>query len=126
MKAIRFLTLVVFICSLGSMKSQAQRDYRTAIGFRAVPMAGLTIKQFISDQAAIEGIIASRWNGTLFQRLYKIHQDVFNHSSFNLYYGAGAHYGHWDLDGHSHPWYDEDDTYSAVGIDGIIELEAHV
>lgn len=123
MKAIRLLTLVFSICLIGSTSSYAQRDYRTGIGFRAGPMAGLSLKQFITKREAIEAIISSRWHGTLVQGLYEIHQDIFKDTSLNFYYGGGAHYGHWNLDGHPHPWYDEDGTYSALGIDGIVGLE---
>ncbi|WP_159522671.1 hypothetical protein [Sunxiuqinia indica] len=123
MRVVKIISLVVLICFMGFSDLSAQRDYKTAIGFRAGPMAGLSLKHFISESKALEFIVSSRWNGTLFQGLYEMHQDVFNDSNFNLYYGAGAHLGYWDLNGHIHPWYDNDGTYTAFGIDGILGLE---
>ncbi len=123
MKAIRSLTLILLICLVGQGKLLAQKDYNTGIGFRAGPMAGISLKHFINSDTALEGIFNSRWHGTLIQALYEKHQDVFGDPNFNLYYGGGAHFGYWDLNGHQHPWYDESGTYSAFGIDGIIGLE---
>jgi hypothetical protein len=123
MNTLKILGTILLVCIIGLSSLKAQSDYSTGIGFRAGPMPGLSVKHFISDEEAIEGIISSRWHGTIFQGLYEVHQDVFSNSNFNFYYGAGAHFGYWDLDGTRHPWYDVDGVYSAFGIDGIIGLE---
>jgi len=115
--------MVIFLCILGLGGVHAQRDYKTGIGFRAGPLAGLSAKQFISNKNALELIYSSKWNGTIFEGLYEIHHDFFKSESFNFYYGGGAHYGHWNLNQADHPWFATNGAHSTFGIDGIVGLE---
>lgn len=123
MKLNRTLVFTIFIFLLEPVVAKAQKDYKVGIGFRAGPMAGLSVKYFISDRQAIEGIYSSRWHGTLIQGLYEINKDAFNTKDVNFYYGCGAHFGYWNLSNNEHPWYTDHGVHSAVGIDGIVGLE---
>ena len=90
MKTFRTLATFLLVCFISITGLKAQSDYRTGIGFRASPMAGLSVKHFISGDAAIEGILSSRWHGTIFQGLYEVHQDVFNDKNFNFFMAPAA------------------------------------
>jgi len=123
MKTAQLVSFAVIVFLIGVNDVHAQRDYRTGIGFRAGPMAGLTVKHFISENAAIELSMSSRWNGSIFHGLYEINNDVMKDSRLNWYYGAGIHVGRWKLENNIHPWFSEDGSYTSIGIDGIAGME---
>lgn len=97
------------------------QDYNTGIGLRGGFSNGLTVKHFISEKAALEGILASRWSGFEITGLYEIHHRAFDTDRLNWYYGFGAHIGFWN--GKKVPWSENDDQYTVVGVDGILGLE---
>ncbi len=101
----------------------AQRDYETGIGFRAGVSSGLTVKHFMTERKAWEAILSTRWEGFLLTGLYELHQDVFNTTNFNFFYGVGGHIGEWPGDIPHHPWFGDKNSHLAIGIDGIIGLE---
>ena len=102
----------------GVVKAQ---DYNTGIGLRGGFSSGLTVKHFISDDTAIEGILSSRWHGINITGLYEIHKKSFSINELSWYYGFGGHIGFWD--GDRVGWADDDDAYTVLGIDGILGLE---
>ncbi|MGE4586075.1 MAG: hypothetical protein AB7D05_01900, partial [Mangrovibacterium sp.] len=97
------------------------QDYDTGIGLRAGSFSGLTVKHFLSQSHAVEGILSSRWEGIDLAGLYEYHQPAFNTPGLNWYCGVGAHIGFWDGD-HSH-WDYDDDNRAILGINGIIGIE---
>lgn len=123
MKSAHILIFTIFVCCIGMTEANGQSDYRTGIGFRAGPMAGLTVKHFVSQHEAIELSMSSRWNGSIFHGLYEIHHNVMKDSRLNWYYGGGIHIGHWKLESNLHPWFSEDGSYTAFGLDGIAGME---
>ncbi len=100
--------------------SNAQ-DYNTGIGLRGGLANGVTIKHFVSSNTAFEGIISSRWRGLQLTGLYEIHGRAFNTDRLNWYIGFGAHVGFWNGDYAN--WGEPGDSYTVVGIDGILGLE---
>ncbi len=112
--------LIIFIATAGV---SAQRDYETAIGVRAGVSSGLTIKHFSSGRSAWEGIFSTRWEGFMVTALYELHQNAFNTTNFNFFYGPGGHVGEWPGRTGHHEWFDDNVKHVAVGIDGIIGLE---
>ena len=116
----RFIILLVFFGF--QISSYAQADYKTSIGVRGAPASGITLKHYMTERAAFEGILTTRWQGFVFTGLYELTQTAFRSEQFNFYYGAGAHIGFWD-DNPEHPWFDDRDDHLVVGIDGIIGLE---
>jgi hypothetical protein len=95
-------------------------SYRTALGIKFWPGA-ISIKHFIGDNTALEGL-ASFWdNGFRFTGLYEIHGDVNNVPGLKWYIGPGAHIGAYNgVVFHDH--YYGSGTLS-LGIDGVIGLD---
>ncbi len=101
--------------------SNAQ-DYNTGIGLRLGYFSGVTIKHFVGDNTAVEGILSSRWRGFIITGLYEWHHfDAFDADRLNFYYGFGAHLGFWNGDYVN--WGDRTNSYMVLGIDGILGLE---
>ncbi len=115
----KILAFLIVSC-FWTIKTNAQ-DYQTGIGLRGGWGTGLTIKHFLSDSKAVEGILDSRWHGFSVTGLYEIHNRAFDTNRLNWYYGAGAHIGFWD--GNYYRDYNDKSNYTVIGIDGILGLE---
>lgn len=116
-----FILVITVFCLSGISKAQ---DYNTAIGLRAGLFNGFTIKHFVSSDAAIEGLLSTRWGGFSLTGLYEIHANAFNTTGLNWYYGAGAHIGFWN--GDKANWGNDDENYTVIGLDGIIGMEYNI
>ncbi|MGM0580870.1 MAG: hypothetical protein ACQETL_09335 [Bacteroidota bacterium] len=116
MKKIGITILITF---LAFAYGHAQ-DYNTGIGLRGGFANGITIKHFVSQNAAFEGIIASRWRGFELTGLYELHGRAFDTDRLNWYAGFGGHLGFYD--GNNTRW-GEDRAYTVIGLDGILGLE---
>jgi len=110
------VTLTLCIVALSSAQ-----DYRTGIGFRGGFSQGLTLKHFVSNKAAIEGLLLTRWSGFGLVGLYEIHNQAFDVDRLRWYYGFGAHIGFWNGDYAS--WGTAGTSYAVFGLDGIIGIE---
>jgi hypothetical protein len=97
------------------------QDYQTGIGLRAGYYNGLTIKHFIGDRTALEGIFASRWKGLEITGLYEIHNHIFDAQGLNWYFGCGGHVGMWNGDNVN--WGIKGTQYIVLGVDGILGIE---
>lgn len=103
------------------------RTYSTAIGLRAGETSGLTIKQFIGAQSALEGIIGIWGNGVTATLLFERHATAFNVSGLNWYYGAGGHVSgssnryYYHHNNHRHDLYSNGSV--GIGIDGVFGME---
>jgi hypothetical protein len=105
-------------------RTQAQAlgsDYRTAVGVKFWPGA-LTIKHFIKDDAALEGLLNFWGHGFRFTGLYEFHGDINSAPGLKWYVGPGAHIG-WYND-----YYWRNDHYydkgsASFGVDGVLGLE---
>ena len=100
--------------------SQAQ-DYKTGIGLRGGLYNGLTIKHFISEKSALEGLVATRWSGFEVTGLFEIHNPLANVDRLKWFYGIGGHIGFYDSDYTS--WGDPGTSYTVIGADLILGLE---
>jgi hypothetical protein len=112
--------LTILLASGLFLLSNAQ-DYSTGIGLRGGFANGITIKHFVSQKAAFEGIIASRWRGLELTGLYEIHNRAFQTDRLNWYIGFGGHIGFWN--GDNARWGTANTAYTVVGVDGILGLE---
>jgi hypothetical protein len=110
------LTVIIIVSIAGIAGAQ---EYKTGIGLRGGPYTGLTLKHFLSEKAAIEGLLQTRWSGFEVTALYELHNyKAFDVDRLNWYYGFGAHIGSYDAK--YVPW---GSTGSVIGIDGILGIE---
>jgi hypothetical protein len=116
----RKLLFIAFFVVFVALASKAQ-DYQTGIGLRGGAWSGITVKHFLSEKTAVEGILDSRWHGFNLTGLYEIHNTAFDTERLNWYYGVGAHLGFYDSQ--YKKWGDNSGNYALVGIDGILGLE---
>lgn len=112
------MTAIAMICFVTFSNAQ---DYNTGIGLRGGLSNGVTLKQFIGNRVALEGILTTRWQGFSITGLYEIHDQAFEVDRLNWYYGVGAHIGFWNGDNVN--WSDQSTNYTVIGVDGIIGIE---
>jgi len=109
-----FLLIVMGISANG-------QDYRTALGLRAGFPYGVTVKHFLNETNAIEGILASSWGGFVITGLYENEHWTGQYPGLNWYWGFGAHIGFWDSE--YNKYIDDPDVGSVLGADFILGLE---
>ena len=116
------LTIAIVVLSLSY--SQAQ-DYITAVGVRGGYFSGISVKQILSDDHALEGIFSARPGGFNVTALAETYAMAFKDEQWHWYYGAGAHVGIWPEDAFRRTWSNDTPHYSrvVVGIDAIAGLE---
>lgn len=117
MKKLLITSLLVLIVSVVGY-SQA---YRTGIGVRLGNSNGVTVKHFISNQGALEGILSTRWGGFNFTGMYEHQYQIGSVQNFYWFIGAGGHAGVWD--GDPNPWFEDNNDHVVIGADGIIGME---
>jgi len=113
------LTVVILAGSQANAQSMGS-SYQTAIGVKFWPGA-LSIKHFVSDNRALEGL-ANFWDhGFRFTALYEVHGDINDAPGLKWYVGPGAHIGRYN-NGYYHDYYYNDGKFS-FGIDGVLGLD---
>lgn len=117
------LPLVTCLLCICSQQSHAQgRDH--ALGVRLGPYLGVTYQNYMSDEAVLELIFASRWKGVSFTGLYEIHKDSFDIEGLQWYYGGGGHIGFYSYHNNGRYWNDGDSgSMTVIGVDGILGIE---
>jgi hypothetical protein len=113
------LTIAILISITFTLKAQ---NYYTGVGLRGGLSNGITVKHFVSETNAVEGIIASRWGGVLITGLFEF-ENEFNTPGLTWFYGAGGHVGIWNTPKNASWWVDGDVSSPIVGVDGIIGIE---
>jgi len=95
-------------------------DYQTAVGVKFWPGA-ISVKHFVGDNRALEGL-ASFWDhGFRFTGLYEIHGDISGAEGLKWYVGPGAHFGFYN--GYAYNGYYYGSGSFSLGIDGVLGLE---
>jgi hypothetical protein len=112
-------TLFIIILTVGMAVAASGQDYKTAIGLRAGVPYGLTVKHFLNQTNAVEGILASRWGGFVATAFYENVHWTGEYPGLNWFWGVGAHVGFWD----NNPYYTTVDVTPVIGIDAILGLE---
>ncbi len=108
------LILCMGFGTVSAQKNSSSFDYSTAVGVKFYP-GGITLKHFLNDKHALEGI-AYFWNrGTRITGLYEIHNQITSIGGLRWYVGPGAHVAFY-----SNKYYGGA-TY--VGIDGVLGLD---
>jgi hypothetical protein len=111
----------IFIMTIAFVAVAGAQDYKTSLGLRLGTGSGFTVKHFINSNAAIEGLLLTRWHGFDITGLYEVHNIAFDTDHLNWFYGGGAHIGFYD--GDYVEWGSPGTIYNVFGIDGIIGLE---
>lgn len=116
---------VAGFCMMPS-QTEAQSTYNTGIGLRGGITNGLTVKHFLDEANALEGIVSTRHGGFQITGLYERHAPAFDVDRMNWFYGAGGHIGAYNE--YNGPF--DNDKYGngqpVIGVDGIIGLEYHI
>ena len=114
--------ILVFAALLTLSASLEAQDYTTGIGLRGGLATGVTLKHFIGDNSALEGIIVTRWRGLALTGLFELHKmQIFDVERLNFYYGVGGHVGFYD--GSYYPNGTAGESFLALGVDGILGVE---
>ncbi|WP_221929071.1 hypothetical protein [Solitalea koreensis] len=129
MKKIFTILVLFLVFSTAGVKAQS---YKTGFGLKLGDYSqGLTLKHFVKKNAALEGILSSRWHGVNIAGLYEVHGNAFNEPGFNWFIGGGAHasfydHGYYYFRGHYDGYYDSyyyDRSRAVIGVDGVLGLE---
>ncbi len=108
------VSLAIFQGAAIAQSNIGSTDYTTAIGVKFYPGA-ITLKHFVTDKHALEGI-AYFWNrGTRITGLYEIHGDIQNAGGLKWYIGPGAHVGFYNNKNYGGGTY--------IGLDGVLGLD---
>ena len=87
-KQIILIAVAVFFFSAAGAQSM-DRTYKTALGVKLLDGAGITVKHFINERDALEGI-GFFWNqGTRITGLYELHYDINGAPGLKWYIGPG-------------------------------------
>lgn len=115
MKKQPFLLLAAAIFFAGTATAQSKgSDYTTALGVKFLDGAGITLKHFVNERDALEGI-GFFWNqGTRITGLYELHYDINGAPGLKWYVGPGAHLGFYNTKSGGGTW---------GGIDGVLGLD---
>jgi len=115
MKSIRLsLSVLAILFTFTASAQNNSSSYKTAVGVKFYPGA-ITVKHFVKETAAIEGIGYFWDKGFRFVGLYELHYDLFQVEGLKWYVGPGAHIGFYN------DKYYEGNTL--FGIDGIIGVD---
>ncbi len=125
MKAKKLQAIILFFSILCISYGTSAQSYQTGLGLRFGGLtSGLTVKHFVSNNTALEGILSVGNQSFIVTGLYEIHVPVDNSNLFKFYYGIGGHLGFFQ-DGGSY-YYNHNRLYTStavVGVDGILGLD---
>jgi hypothetical protein len=113
MKKIIFLLATLFIVQINYAQNKTAESltYKTAAGVKVWDGAGLTLKTFIADKAALEFIGFFNKNGVRITGLYEYHGELNTEGNLKWYAGPGAHVGLYK------------GSNTAFGVDGVVGLD---
>ncbi len=119
------LLFIVFVLTISLQQTFAQskgQTYQTALGVKFYPGAGITIKHFVKNNAALEGIGYFWKDGMRITGLYEFHGNISGAPGLKWYVGPGAHVGFWNNRywDRNYPGYRGS---ALVGIDGVLGLD---
>jgi hypothetical protein len=117
------ITILATFLLFSQLAANAQ-DFRTGIGIRGGLFSGLSIKHFVSQANALEGVVATHHRGLVLAGMYQMHANAFDAPGLNWYYGGGAHLGFYNY--RSTPWFSSSENngnFSTLGLIGVVGLE---
>ena len=110
------LTMLNITISNAQSSSSNSSTYTTALGVKFYP-TGVTLKHFISDNHALEGLGYFYNYGFRITGLYEIYGDINNARGLRWYIGPGAHVGFYNT---------KYGGGSSAGVDGVLGLDYKV
>lgn len=126
MNNIKLLIPAVLIFFLVLSFDTMAQDYKTGLGLRGGPGYGISVKHFVGQAGALEGIVSPRWNGVLLTGLYEKHAVAFDAKGLKYFGGGGAHVGVYNYTNNrynNNPWVNDRDNLTVIGVDLILGLE---
>lgn len=123
---IRTFAIAMCLCA-GATQLHAQQG-QTGIGLRLGTDPGITVKHFVRENGAIEGILHTGYRGFMITGLYEWHTPLSAPPGFKFYAGLGAHLGvfnHYLRVHHKNHYHDVyySESHASFGPDGIVGLE---
>ncbi|HEY8389292.1 MAG TPA: hypothetical protein VIK74_11850 [Parasegetibacter sp.] len=120
MKKLLFAGMIFCLAGISKLNAQSLgEDYKTALGVKFYPGA-LSVKHFVGDNKAIEGLGYFWKYGFRITGLYEIHGDINGVDGLKWYAGPGAHVGFWNTKAGS---YYEGSSGAYLGVDGVLGLD---
>ena len=119
MNKLILIGIVVLFISISGVNAQSRTSYNstsnysTAIGVKFYPGA-ISVKHFINDNTALEGLGYFWSKGVRITGLYEIHGDINSVAGLKWYIGPGAHVGFYDS---------KYGGGSSIGVDGVLGLD---
>ena len=114
-----FLSVIVILTVATSVSAQKRTNYntsesyQTALGVKFYPGA-ITIKHFINDNTALEGLGYFWERGGRITGLYEIHGNINDVAGLKWYIGPGAHLGFYNT---------KYGGGTSIGVDGVLGLD---
>ncbi|MEO5984166.1 MAG: hypothetical protein ABIP80_01595 [Ferruginibacter sp.] len=116
MKKQLFIATIVLLSTF-SASAQEGSNYQTAVGVKFYPGA-ITLKHFLNDKAAVEGLGYFFSEGFRVTGLYEFHFDIPNAAGLKWYVGPGAHLGIYN-----NKYNSIKNGGITIGVDGVIGLD---
>jgi hypothetical protein len=122
MKRSLLITALLVLLFAAEASSQSKgRSYQTALGIKFGDGGAVTLKHFLKQDAALEGIGHFWRYGGRITGLYEFHGDINGAPGLKWYVGPGAHIGFWNNKWKDRYGYGYSGSY--VGIDGVLGLD---
>ncbi|TVR73622.1 MAG: hypothetical protein EA408_04710 [Marinilabiliales bacterium] len=93
--------------------------YDTGVGARLGFFNGLTVKHFMQEGRAVEGILSTRWDGFIITGLYQFQRPLSDIDNLEWFYGGGLHAGFWQTG----RYHFDGSANSVIGLDLILGVE---
>lgn len=117
----RFILFTLIICTASlAMAQNNGSTYKTALGVKVYPGA-VTVKHFIKNNIALEGLGYISQDGFRLTGLYELHGDFTGVEGLKWYAGGGAHVGIWSDDWRTR--YPTRNNGVAIGVDGVLGID---
>lgn len=97
------------------------QNYKTGLGGRLGFFNGFTVKHFMKNDKALDGLLSFRWNGFVITGLYEHQRPLKGVENLDWFIGIGGHVGFWDRG--DYYWHHYDDNHTIIGLDLIGGLE---
>ena len=113
MKKIAIFLFAVILTATSVKAQKTGSDYNTALGVKFYPTA-ISLKHFVSDKHALEGLGYFFNYGARITGLYEIHGNINNAGGLKWYIGPGAHIGFYNS---------KYGGATSIGVDGVLGLD---